>query len=683
MKISYLIKLLIKRWMWIILVPVTAAIVVYFFSIIKPKQYSSTMTVYTGITSGSANKPNSPNIDYSQALIAYDNLMTIMKSKKTLQEVGLRLFCQVLQYGKNDDKYISRDSYNDLLKTLPEDLLKLAVKDSVGDLYPYCKAYLNKNDDNYLYELINKGGTYYSVSSLSTIESRRVNSSDVIEFSYTTFDAALCYRTLTIMYQVVKENYLALKSEESKDVEQYYTTQADELRNRLQSEEDKVVNYSKENKIINYEEQSKIVITQKYALDDKLDALEMTAQASERTISELEKKMGSQNRLRLKSTEVLAIRNEIARVSAEQASKSFFTGDTTKVYQAYNKRLADLRKQFRVVVDSLHLMQTTIEGVQIESILNQWLTNVVLYDQAKAQMPIIQRRSVEVNALFEQFSPIGANLKRSEREIKVTEQQYLDVLDGLHTVRSRSQTEKMSIGSISMIDAPTYPYRSLPNKSLMLAFVTLIATIFLIIALIVIFEFLDHTMSNVERAERFSKLKVGFVYPLISNNTEDRIIGDLEQISSEFLAIDLTRVAKKETVVNLFSIYEKEGKSFIKKKLEEGLERIDTLNNTTTAQQIKIREFNPLGSSYLDKSEIDASHINILVCRSNRGWKQFDSRIINLIKEQTGVTPILLLNGVKLYVVEAQWENFPIKRSYTRKLIKRIFDLEFALNDKF
>lgn len=672
--------------MWIVLVPVSAAIIVYIFSVLKPKQYSATMTVYTGITSGQTTQPNSTNIDYSQALIAYDNLLTIMKSKKTLEEVGLRLFCDALKYGKNDDKYIGRDSYNDLLKILPEELLKIAVKDSVGDLYSYCKAYMNKNEENFIYELVNKGETYYSVSSLSAIQARRVNSSDVIEISYITYDPALCYRTLAILYSVVKENYLALKSEESKDIERYYTAQADALRSRLQTEEEKVVDYSKQNKIINYEEQSKIIIAQKYALDDKLDALEMIAQASERTITDLEKKMGSQNRLRLKSSEVLAIRNEIARVSAEQASKSFFTGDTTKVYQAYSKKLVDLRKQFRAVVDSLHLMQTTSEGVQIESVLNQWLTNVVLYDQAKAQMPIVQRRSIEVNSLFDQYSPIGANLKRSEREIKVTEQQYLGVLDGLHSVRSKSQSEKMSIGSISMLDAPVYPYKSLPSKSFMLAFVTLIAIFILIIASIVIFEFLDHTISNVERAERYSKLKVGFIFPLISHHTDRRIIGDIEEISSLFLAIDLTRIIKNTTgdiVVNLFSIYEKEGKSFMKKKLEEGLLQIDKENNSNITQRIKIREFKALGNNYLEKSEIEISHINILVCRANRGWKPFDTRIIQLMKEQTGIEPLLLINGVKLYVVEAIWENLPMKRSNIRKLIKRIFDLEFALTDKF
>lgn len=672
--------------MWIVFIPVIAAVFIYYSSNKKPKEYSSTMTIYTGITSGVSVQSLNSAIDYSQALIAYDNLLTIMKSKKTLENVGLHLFCDALRYGKTNDKFISRASYNELIKSLPEDLKKLAQKDSVGDLFNYCKTYMSKSEDNYIYNLINKSGGFYSVSSLYSIQARRVVNSDVMEISYKTYDPALCYQTLLILYKEVKENYLALKSGESKDVETYFVNKAEELRTQLQNAEDKVVDYSKKNQIINYDEQSKLVIGQKYSLDDKLDALTMTAEGASKTIAELEKKMGTQNRLRLKSDQVLSIRNEIAKISADQASKSFFSGDTTQVYKAYSRKLASLRHDFKTVVDSMHLIQNSEEGIQIDIILNQWLSNVIIFDQANAQIPIIQKRSAEINALFDQYSPIGANLKRSEREIKVTEQQYLGVLDGLHAARSKSQTAKMSVGSISMLDAPTYPYSYLPNKSLFQAIIALLATFILIIVFIIIFEFLDHTLSNVERAERFTHLKVGFVYPVLSKEIIKKIDGDLEKIVSELLAIDLLRIIdldQSEVRINLISIYDKEGKAHLKTQIERGLKKLEEDNQTSLVDKITVHILNPLSNHFIDLSSIRSNDINILICRANRGWKSFDSRVIQLLTEQTGVSPLLLLNGVKLYVAEAQWPNLPIKRSKLRRKLKQILDLEFGVTDKF
>lgn len=686
MNISYLIKLLVKRWMWIICIPVFSAAFIYYSSNKKPKEYNSTMTIYTGITSGVSVQSLNSAIDYSQALIAYDNLLTIMKSKKTLENVGLRLFCDALRYGKTNDKYISRASYNELISSLPDDLKKLAQKDSVGDLFDFCKVYMSKSEDNYIYNLINKSGGYFSVSSLYSIQARRVVNSDVMEISYKTTDPALCFQTLLILYREMKGNYLALKAGESKDVETYFVNKAEELRKQLQGEEDKMVDYSKQNQIINYEEQSKLVIGQKYSLDDKLDALSMTIEGTAKTISQLEKKLGSQNRLHLKSDQILNIRNEIAKVSAEQASHSFFGSDTTAVHRAYARKLEKLRAEFKSVIDSMSFINESEEGINIEAILNQWLSNVITHDQAIAQKPIIERHSAEINAMFDQYSPIGANLKRSEREIKVTEQQYLGVLDGLHAARSKSQTAKMSVGSIAMLDAPTYPYTYLPNKSLLQAIIALLATFILIIVFIIIFEFIDHTLSNVERAERFTRLKVGFIYPIVSKEVIKQVDGDLDKMASELLAIDLLRIIdleQSEVRINLISIYDNEGKEYIKNQLENGFRKIEDDNNTSFASKIKVQIINPLSNHFIDLSSIQSNHINILICRANRGWKSFDSRVIQLLKEQTGVSPLLLLNGVKLYVVESQWANFPIKRGKLRKRLKQLLDLEFGVTDKF
>ena len=135
MNFTYFIKLLIRRWIWLIVLPVIAATAVYMMSKRAPKTYRSTMTIYTGLTSGVSIDAQTSNVDYSQALIAYDNLLNVMRSEKTLGEVGLRLFCRSAMSGGKDKKIISSDYYGYLMKEVPAEVKKLINNKSEEETY--------------------------------------------------------------------------------------------------------------------------------------------------------------------------------------------------------------------------------------------------------------------------------------------------------------------------------------------------------------------------------------------------------------------------------------------------------------------------------------------------------------------------------------------------------------------
>jgi hypothetical protein len=672
--------------MWLLILPILAAVYVYSKTNKSPKEYTSTMTLYTGLTSGVSIASEQSNVDYSQALIAYDNLINVMKSQKTLEGVGLRLFCGAMMFGEKDAKYITKQYYDYLIKSVPPDVLKLINKKSEQDTYTKCKAYMGKDEDNFIYNLIYKSGTNFSIGSLSNISIRRISTSDLVEVSYKANDPGMCYRSLLILYGETKLNFQALKTEQSDDVVKYFEQEMGVLKTSLGGLEDNLVNYSKENKIINYDEQSKLIVSQKFGLDDKMDNLSMMAEGANKSIAELEKKMGIQNRLRLKSDQIVSIRNQIAKLSAEKAASSFSSIDTSKVSPVFDRRIDLLRGQFRAALDSMHLIQNTDEGVTIENILSQWLNNVIAYDQAIAQMPIIDKRAKLINELFDQYSPLGANVKRQEREIGVTEQQYLTVLAGLHSARLKDQSAKMSAGSISLLDPPTYPFSFLPNKSSLRGIIGFLAVFLLILVIIIIIEFSDRTMSNVERAERFSKLQVGLLFPLISSKKKKERIDNMDEVASNFLAVELLRIIKIGTEpvqINLLSLYSQEGKSFIKERLESAFQRLDDQNNTKLRELVVLKEFPALSDQYIDKNDISEGSVTIIFARANRAWKTVDTRIVELLTKQIGAKPIMLLNGVAVEVLESQWANLPVKRSKIRMFLHKVLTLEFTSKNKF
>jgi|GEM_PF-4296276 len=686
MSFNYFIRLLLKRWMWLFVIPVAAAIYIFMMTNKKPKEYTSSMTLYTGLTSGVSLEQEAANVDYSQALIAYDNLLNVMKSQKTLENVGLRLFCGCMMYGEKDSKWITKTYYDYLLSSVPDDVKKLINKKSEADTYKKCREYMLKNEDNFIFNLINKSGTNFSVGSLSSLAVKRISTSDLVEVTYVANDPGMCYRTLLLVYEETKLNFQALKAGQSDDVVKYFETEMEKLKGNLNSLEDNLVNYSKQNQIVNYEEQSKLVVSQKFGLEDKIDALEMASEAANKAILSLEKQMGVQNRLMLKNDKMTSLRNQIGKLAFEHGARSLFSMDSVKINDAYSKELYALRRKMDAVVDSMTFIRNTEEGVSIDNIISEWLKNVIIYDQAKAQMPIVDKRAKAINAMFDLYSPLGANVKRQEREIGTTEEQYLTVLRGLHSARLKDQNAKMSAGSISLLDPPTYPLGFLPNKSSLRATIAFIALFLLLMVLVIVIEFIDHTMSNVARAERFTGLRVGLLYPLISTKKKKSRIDNLEDIASDYLIVEALRMIKpgiESIQVNLMSIYAQEGKSFLIEKLGAALEKLDSENNTTLRNMIVFKEIPALCDKFADKMDVNEQNVNILVCRANRAWSAVDTRIKDLLIEQTGVKPILLLNGVSIEVLQSQWANLPIKRSKIRQLFKRLLSLELTAKDKF
>jgi hypothetical protein len=181
-------------------------------------------------------------------------------------------------------------------------------------------------------------------------------------------------------------------------------------------------------------------------------------------------------------------------------------------------------------------------------------------------------------------------------------------------------------------------------------------------------------------------LKVGFLFPLISTKKKNKRLADLDEVASNYLALELLRVLRVKTdpvQVNLISVYSQEGKSFIKEKLEAAFQKIDEKSETHFAELIQIKEFPALSDQYYDVNAAISGDITILVCRANRGWKAVDSRVVELFTEQTGKTPILLLNGVVLGVLESQWANVPIKRSKLSLFANKLLSMELTAKGKF
>ena len=127
MKIIYFVKILSRHIWLLILVPILLAAVVFFLTRKDQWSYVSETTIYTGVTSGYSVQQQS----YTDVIVKttiYDNLINLIKSRQTLEEVSASLLAQHLLLDHFDDRFISKEHYDELISKVPADVMDIVRK---------------------------------------------------------------------------------------------------------------------------------------------------------------------------------------------------------------------------------------------------------------------------------------------------------------------------------------------------------------------------------------------------------------------------------------------------------------------------------------------------------------------------------------------------------------------------
>ena len=92
MNIYQFFRIVVRNIVLLMLLPLAAGIVMYVATLNQPLEYTSTTTIFTGVTSSSSiENMGSNRVDYFAAQSTYNNLISILSSRSILEEVSLRL----------------------------------------------------------------------------------------------------------------------------------------------------------------------------------------------------------------------------------------------------------------------------------------------------------------------------------------------------------------------------------------------------------------------------------------------------------------------------------------------------------------------------------------------------------------------------------------------------------------
>ncbi len=613
MKLIELIRLVLKHKVLLFTVPILLAGIVILLTSNPRFSYASQSILYTGLASGSTIEMDKP-FNYLATNTAFDNLINIINSRETQEEVAIRLLSQHLLLPESDPKYISSKFFAALKNDIPSDLNDYVYTDKEStlitdsllegapnnrskndqylngnrsDLFPssinklnYEKtvenltALMKSSNSNFVYLLLNYDHEHYSIKAISKVKPQRLGNSDLIKLNYEVNDPGICQQTLAIYNEVCIKKYKKIKENRSDAVVKYFESQLILAKQKLKEAENTLLNFNKSYNIINYYEQSKAVAIVKEDMEMNFINKKAQLAGTEAATLKLEEKLNIQQHVQLKSNNILEKKKKLGELNYEIAIAEAELNNDANI-KLLKEQSESLKKEIKQSVDELYTHQNTVEGLPITKILPEWIDNVIVSENLKAKIEVMGQQNKDFQKQYAVYAPAGANIKRIEREISVSEQGYLEILHGLNLAKLKSQDNELS-SNLKTVDPPYYPISPISTKRKLIIIASALIGFIFILGIILLMEYFDDSLKNSKRASKKLKLSSLGMFPKIILDTsgvnltfiQDRLTQIISQKIQQFIN---SQNSSEVNTILVLSTRDNEGKTIIAGNIAKSL----------------------------------------------------------------------------------------------------------------
>ena len=625
-----------------------------YFSQFLEKKYTVTTSIYTGITSNTG-LDDETRPDWQAVNNTYDNLVNLTKSRGTLENVSLKLLALNLMHGdpEIDNLYITANNYKKLIASVPEEILLLVDTTSLDKTVNLFKEYKYSDSRNYLHELFNGSSAFYSYNALSSIIIRRQGNSDLIEIAYTSTDPGITWNTVKLVSEELKYSYNNLRYQTANDIVKYYEEELKKLRVQLNKQENELTDYNVKNSVINYIEQTKAIAHSFADFENRYEETRRNYESSSSIIKNLEQYMDIRTKLVKSNEEFINTLAEVSRISGKITEIETFTSDEMlskdQELVKYREELRDAEKKIGLITNNINSYKESKEGLAIEGLVQEWLNQTLIQAKAQADLKVLNERKNDFADQYKNYSPIGTRINQQEREIHVTEQSYLEVLHALNMAKMKQKNLQLTSSNLNTISDASYPLFSDKGKRFLLVVAAFIGSIIFIIGLNLVIELLDRTLRDAERARRLTGMNILGAFTGRNSQLKYRgFVKTCNRISAAYACNRLTPYIKKgDTLcINILSLEEKEGKTFISRYFQESweelgfnvkylrvgqdipidaslfmAEHIDKHIQLESRPDILIVEYPSIQQYGVPSHLLGSSQVNLLVANACRVWK--------------------------------------------------------------
>jgi uncharacterized protein involved in exopolysaccharide biosynthesis/LysM repeat protein len=569
-------------------------------------------------------------------------------------------------------------------------------------------AYYNSSRVNFISGLLQYSHPHYSYGALSATSVYRIQGSDLIKISYTSNDPGICQQTLKIMTEVFIGDYKALRITQNNPIVKYFEEAVKLASRDLEKAESRLLQFKTKNGIINYYEESKAIASKKDSIF-------------------------------LKRDKITNKRKELSRVSAKitinEVSQDYDPNTTRNVKRLERER-DRIKDELKLLVDEMHLYSRTVEGIPVKSLLDEWLKQTILYEEAKASMKILDESLDDFHKRYDLYAPWGAKITKLEREIKVAEQEYLDMLRSLNEARMRQQNLEMAT-NIKVVSAPVFPLTVSGSKNRLLILAAGLIGFIMVIFIILLLEYFDSSSKRPDVIKKSTGLPFAGAYPSAKlrdanidvKKASDRMIEMVAQNLKLSLSYTSSRVHEKPYFILVFSTQGKTGKSTVGNHLIEKLrsfgDKVLFMNYTYDDEDLEIGDSNYNVNYKIDNKFFELKHVrdllqyssslrsenyeydyvfieipsvihnsypldlmstmdaSLLITRASHNWKKADEQALDVMNKVLPDKPLVVLNDVDSYVISEVLHDAPTTGNTFRNRMKKVFMAPTKMRIKF
>lgn len=533
--------------------------------------------------------------------------------------------------------------------------------------------------------MFNGSSAFYSYNALSSIIIRRQGNSDLIEIAYTSTDPGITWNTVKLVSEELKYSYNNLRYQTANDIVKYYEEELKKLRVQLNKQENELTDYNVKNSVINYIEQTKAIAHSFADFENRYEETRRNYESSSSIIKNLEQYMDIRTKLVKSNEEFINTLAEVSRISGKITEIETFTSDEMlskdQELVKYREELRDAEKKIGLITNNINSYKESKEGLAIEGLVQEWLNQTLIQAKAQADLKVLNERKNDFADQYKNYSPIGTRINQQEREIHVTEQSYLEVLHALNMAKMKQKNLQLTSSNLNTISDASYPLFSDKGKRFLLVVAAFIGSIIFIIGLNLVIELLDRTLRDAERARRLTGMNILGAFTGRNSQLKYRgFVKTCNRISAAYACNRLTPYIKKgDTLcINILSLEEKEGKTFISRYFKESweelgfnvkylrvgqdipidaslfmAEHIDKHIQLESRPDILIVEYPSIQQYGVPSHLLGSSQVNLLVANACRVWKNSDTELVKYLRDITeGTALYLYLNNATREAVE-------------------------------
>ncbi|QMU27711.1 GumC family protein [Adhaeribacter radiodurans] len=685
-------RLMLRNWLILISIPLITAASIYYFARKMDKEYTSDTVIYTGIASGVGIKTDNSS-DYFATNRAFANLLNLINSRETKQEVALRILASHLQLKKYDPAVLSWKTYTHLNELISEPLKKKLVGTTVEETVKKLENYLKSNQQNEIYTILNSEEPGYSLKALSKINATQLPNSNLLKIDFSSNDAVMCQQTLEILSNVFIRKHTELMEGQNESVMNYFETATTKAYKRLEAAEENFLKFHKTNSLINYNEQASAIAADKQHMLENYNSLEMQYAGAFGALKAVEKTLKERGAVNLYNQEILQLRDQLSKLNTQLAEVEVI--NRGKSNAAATSQIATLKQQadvienkIRITMDNAYSKIQSVQAVLSKDLLNEWIKNTVLVEELKGQLFVIRRQLKVFGEEYDKVAPLGAELRKIEREKDLAEKEYFSLLNGL--TESKLNQRNIEITSeLTVVDPPYTPVKAIKSNLLLLLLFGASGTFFMVTAYLVGSEMLDNSLKNTFVATQQTGFPIVGILPVLFGKKKQQILQakTAEELLSRqvLLKMQQRNNANEPFIIGVLSSLAEEGKSTAISILTNQLNTkgIKTLalfpedhtnqiasgthtsfysplyglNNRITIADILIGknypsysvifiEFPAVLENTYPASLLKYLDFIVLTVRANRTWQKTDQAVFEEIKKVSHAPIEVLLNGV-------------------------------------